>query len=128
MNIPHEFKFAESHEWVKIDGDTATIGISEHAQDSLGDITFVELPQKGDTLTQGSEMGVIESVKAANDLYAPVSGEVIEINGILEDEPEKVNASPYGEGWLVKISNVKEEELGTLMDADAYAKFLESEA
>lgn len=127
MNIPRELKFAESHEWVKVEGETATIGISEHAQDSLGDITFVELPKKGDTLTQGSEMGVIESVKAANDLYAPVSGKVTDVNEALEDEPELVNNSPYEKGWLMKLENVNPDELGKLMDADAYAEFLESE-
>jgi glycine cleavage system H protein len=128
MEIPRHLRFNKSHEWVKLDADTAVIGISAHAQDSLGDITFVELPQKGDTLSQGEEFGVIESVKAANDLYAPVSGTVEEVNTALEDTPELVNTSPYEDGWLVKLTGVDAAELDALMDASAYETFLESEA
>lgn len=95
MSLPDDRSYLKTHEWVKIEGDTAVIGISDHAQDSLGDITFVELPAPGTKLTRGSEFGVVESVKAASDLYAPVSGEVSESNGRLENEPETVNASPY---------------------------------
>ncbi len=128
MSLPDDRSYLKTHEWVKIEGDTAVIGISDHAQDSLGDITFVELPAPGTKLTRGSEFGVVESVKAASDLYAPVSGEVSESNGRLENEPETVNASPYDEGWLIKLKNVDTADSGELMDAAAYQNFLDSES
>lgn len=128
MSLPDDRSYLKTHEWVKIEGDTAVIGISDHAQDSLGDITFVELPAPGTKLTRGSEFGVVESVKAASDLYAPVSGEVSESNGRLENEPETVNASPYDEGWLIKLKNVDAADSGDLMDAAAYQSFLDSES
>ena len=128
MSLPDDRSYLKTHEWVKIEGDTAVIGISDHAQDSLGDITFVELPAPGTKLTRGSEFGVVESVKAASDLYAPVSGEVSESNGRLENEPETVNASPYDEGWLIKLKNVDTADSGELMDAAAYQSFLDSES
>lgn len=128
MSLPDDRSYLKTHEWVKMEGDTAVIGISDHAQDSLGDITFVELPAPGTKLTRGSEFGVVESVKAASDLYAPVSGEVSESNGRLENEPETVNASPYDEGWLIKLKNVDTADSGELMDAAAYQNFLDSES
>lgn len=119
--------FSKTHEWVLRSGDNAVIGISDHAQDSLGDITFVELPKPGTVLTKGSECGVIESVKAASDLYAPVGGKVTEINTQLESEPEVINKDPYGNGWLFKIDSLSDEDLTTLMDDAAYTAFLENE-
>lgn len=124
--IPADLKYAKTHEWVKIEGDTATIGITQFAQEQLGDLTFVELPEVGDVLNQGSEFGSVESVKAASELYAPVSGEVLEVNEALEDAPEKVNESPYDEGWLLKIKISGEAE--GLLDADAYSAVVDSEA
>lgn len=124
--IPADLKYAKTHEWVKIEGDTATIGITQFAQEQLGDLTFVELPEVGDVLNQGSEFGSVESVKAASELYAPVSGEVLEVNEALEDAPEKVNESPYDEGWLLKIKISGEPE--GLLDADAYSAVVDSEA
>ncbi len=124
--IPADLKYAKTHEWVKVVGDVATVGISHFAQEQLGDLTFVELPAVGDTLEQGEEFGSVESVKAASELYAPVSGEVIEVNEELEDAPEKVNESPFEEGWLLKV-RISGEPDG-LLDADAYATLIESEA
>ena len=121
-------KYAKSHEWVKIEGDTAIVGISEHAQDALGDITFVELPEVDDELAQGGDCAVIESVKAASDLYDPLGGTVCEVNEELEDAPELVNESPYGKGWLFKITHFDEAELANLLDASTYSTQLESEA
>lgn len=126
--VPEELKYTETHEWVKMEGGVAVIGISDHAQDSLGDITFVELPKTGTLLEKGKECGVIESVKAASDIYSPVGGEVVEINEELESEPEKINHSPYEAGWLYKVKGVDTTALDSLMDADAYKQFLEKNA
>jgi glycine cleavage system H protein len=104
VNIPEDLQYTESHEWVRIEGDTATIGITDHAQDELGDVVFVELPGEGDTFDAGESFGTVESVKAVSDLYAPVGGEVVEVNSALEDAPENINEDPYGEGWIVKLS------------------------
>ena len=127
MSSPNDRKYAKTHEWVKIEDGIAIIGISDHAQDSLGDITFVEVPSVGKQLSQGAELGVVESVKAASDIYAPVSGEVTEVNQELEATPELLNSNPYDTGWLIKLKNVQEADLETLMDADAYETFLENE-
>jgi glycine cleavage system H protein len=124
---PKDRKYTKSHEWVKIDGTTAKTGITDHAQDALGDITFVELPQAGANLQKGKECGVIESVKAASDIFSPLSGEVQNSNKQLDDTPETINSDPYGDGWLYTITGIKTEELDDLMDADAYDAFLESE-
>ena len=126
--IKDDCRYLKSHEWVQRSGSVATIGISDHAQEALGDITFVELPKIGAALRQEKECGVIESVKAASDLYSPVSGTVVEVNSALETAPEAINADPHGKGWLFKVSGVSDAEYGRLMDAAAYAKFLESEA
>jgi len=123
--IPEDLKYAKSHEWVMVEGDVATVGITQFAQEQLGDLTFVELPEVGDTFEQGAEMGSVESVKAASEIYAPVSGEVIEINEELEDAPEKVNEEPYGAGWLLKFK-IKGEPEG-ILDAEGYAAAIESE-
>ena len=103
MNNPANLLYAESHEWVRMEGDEAVLGITDHAQHSLGDITYVELPAVGDTLASGQEMGVVESVKAASDLYSPVQGEVVAVNEALNDTPELVNQSPYEQGWMVRV-------------------------
>jgi glycine cleavage system H protein len=103
LNIPEDLQYTKSHEWVRIEGDTATIGITDHAQDELGDVVFVELPEEGATFDAGESFGTVESVKAVSDLYTPVGGEVVEVNSALEDAPENINEDPYGEGWIVKL-------------------------
>jgi glycine cleavage system H protein len=123
MQTPNDVRFAKTHEWLKVgDDDTATVGISDHAQDSLGDITFVELPAVGSILRKGEPFGVVESVKAASDLYAPASGEVTAINEELDAAPEKVNQSPYGEGWLIKLKLSDPSEADELLAVEDYLK------
>ena len=121
MNIPDDLRYSKEHEWVRTEGDIATIGITHFAQDQLGDVVFVELPEKGASVRQHASLGVVESVKAASDVYAPVSGEVIERNVKVIESPELVNSSPYGEGWLVKVRLSDRAEAGALLDAAAYA-------
>jgi glycine cleavage system H protein len=126
--IPDDLKYAQSHEWVRVDDDgVATVGISDHAQDALGDIVFVELPEPGTTVNAREEVAVVESVKAASDIYCPVSGEIVAINEALVDAPETVNSVPYDDGWFFKVRISDEAELGELMDAEAYADHLENE-
>lgn len=115
--------FTEEHEWIEVDGDTATIGITDYAQEQLGDVVFVEVPQSGTELAKGGEAAVVESVKAASDVYAPIAGEVIEGNGALEDDPELVNTSPEEGGWFFKMTVADAAELEGLMDAKAYKAF-----
>ena len=118
---PAELKYASSHEWARLEEDgTITIGITDHAQEALGDVVFVEVPGVGDTLAAGDEAGVVESVKAASDIYAPVGGEVIAINELLEDEPETVNSDPYNDGWFYKLKPDDLAELEKLLSADDY--------
>ena len=124
--IPEDLLYAKTHEWALIEGDVVTVGITQFAQEQLGDLTFVEMPEVGDTFEAGAEMGSVESVKAASEIYAPVAGEIIEVNEELEDAPEKVNEEPYGAGWIVKF-RIKGEPEG-LLDAQAYASVVESEA
>lgn len=125
-NIPTHLQYTESHEWISIDDDgIATIGITDHAQEALGDLVFVELPAVGDEVSQGDPCAVVESVKAASDLYAPVSGTVIEINEELDADPAIINTDPYDDGWLFKIELNDSSELDGLKDAEAYAEFLE---
>lgn len=120
-NVPNELKYRDSHEWVRKEADgTYTVGITEHAQELLGDMVFVDLPDVGNTYSQGDDCAVAESVKAASDIYAPISGEVIAVNEALDGEPELVNSAPYGEGWLFRIKASNESELDLLLDADAY--------
>ena len=116
--------YAKTHEWVKLDGDVATIGVSDFAQSELGDITYIELPEPGTSITQGEPLGVIESVKAASDIFAPVSGEVVETNQDAVNAPDVVNASPYDKAWLVKVRLSDPSEIDTLMDAAAYETFV----
>ena len=125
--IPDNLKYNESHEWVKPEDGIATIGITDYAQSEIQDIVYVELPEVGTQLTHKTEFGVIESVKAAFDLYAPVSGEVIEVNESLLDEPEQVNESPYDDGWFLKIKMTDPSELDALFDADNYQSHIEAE-
>lgn len=120
MNFPQELKYTKEHEWVSIDGDVVTIGITEFAQSELGDIVFVEIETEGDTLNQEEVFGTIEAVKTVSDLFMPISGEIIEVNSNLEDAPESVNDSPYEQGWMVKIKASNLSEIDGLMDADAY--------
>lgn len=120
-NTPAELKYATTHEWLRLEGDVAVIGITDHAQEALGDLVYVELPDVGDVLHAGDEAGVVESVKAASDIFAPVSGEVIAINETLADSPEVVNSEPYDGGWLYKIRIADTSELEALMTAAEYA-------
>jgi glycine cleavage system H protein len=120
-------RYAKSHEWVRLEGDVAVIGVSDYAQHLLSDIVYVELPDVGDAISAGETMGTVESVKAAEDSYAPVSGEVIEVNTELEDNPEWVNNDPYGKAWLVKITPKDLGELDALMDATAYEAYVQEE-
>lgn len=124
---PANYKYSKEHEWVSVDGDVATIGITSHAQDQLGDVVYVELPEVGDTFEAGDEFGTVESVKAVSELYTPVSGEVIETNESLEDAPEQVNDDPHGDGWIIKMRMSELSQLDDLMDAAAYEAFLDSE-
>ncbi|MBK1692454.1 glycine cleavage system protein GcvH [Ectothiorhodospira mobilis] len=127
-NVPSDLKYAKSHEWVRQESDgSLTVGISEHAQELLGDLVFVETPEAGTTLEAGSACAVVESVKAASDVYAPVSGEVTAVNEQLGDSPELVNSDPYGEGWLFRVKPADSGELAGLMDAEAYKAHLEAE-
>lgn len=119
-NTPNDLKYASSHEWARLEGDIVVVGITDHAQEALGDLVFVELPEVGDTVAAGDEAGVVESVKAASDIYAPVSGEIVAINDALSDSPEIINSDPYGEGWMYKIKVSDVSELDNLLTADEY--------
>ena len=120
MNIPSELKYTKDHEWIKVDGDILTLGITDFAQGELGDIVYVEVETVDETLDADEVFGTVEAVKTVSDLFLPVSGEIIEFNEILEDEPEKVNADPYGDGWMIKIKMSDSSQLDSLLDADAY--------
>lgn len=125
---PSELKYASSHEWARLEEDgTVTVGITDHAQDALGDVVFVELPEAGTALDAGDEAGVVESVKAASDIYAPVGGEVIGVNAQLEDAPETVNTDPYTDGWFFKLQPADPQELDGLLSAEAYQQQCEDE-
>ncbi len=124
--VRNEIKYLSSHEWARVEADgTVPVGISDHAQDSLGDVVYVELPDVGSQVNAGEEAGVVESVKAASDIYSPLTGEVIAINESLEDEPETVNSSPYDDGWFYKVKPADVSELDAAMDADAYREACE---
>lgn len=126
--IPNELSYTKTHEWIGNDGDgTVTIGITEYAQGSLGDLVFVELPEVGEKFGVGDAVAVVESVKAASDIYAPVEGEIVEINEELADAPERVNEDPFGQGWLFKMTVNETEQLANLIDADAYRAIVEAE-
>ena len=125
MNIPSELRYTKEHEWVRIEGKVATIGVTDYAQAELTDITFFELPEIGREVKQMEEIGVIETSKAVSEIYSPVSGKVIEVHAALDDTPETLNSDPYGEGWLVKIEISDENEVEQLMSADAYKELTE---
>ena len=127
-NVKDGLHYTKEHEWVQVDGDTATIGVSDHAQELLTDIVFVELPEVGKVLEQGKAACVVESVKSVSDVYAPIGGTVSEINSELENTPEKVNNDAFGDGWLFKLSGINVSELDSLMDADAYREFIANES
>ena len=127
MNLDTSVKYRQSHEWARQEGDLIVCGISDHAQDSLSDVVFVELPSVGATLAQGEVFGVVESVKAASDLYMPMSGEIVETNEDLSDTPETINSDPYGAGWMIKIKPSNPAEWDGLLSGDDYAKIAESE-
>ena len=124
MAVPEELQYTKTHEWVRREDDVATVGITEHAQDELGDVVFIELPEKGASFGAGDAFGTVESVKAVSDLYAPVGGEVVEVNEALNDAPEKINEEPYGDGWIIRL-RVSEE--ADLLSAGDYEKVLEEE-
>ncbi len=123
-----ELKFSKDHEWVRLDGDTATIGITDHAQNALGDVVFVDLPEVGREVAAGEACAVVESVKAASDVYAPIAGRVAEVNGALAEDPSLVNREPTGEGWFFRLEAVNAADLGGLMDEAAYRRFAEENA
>ena len=124
MAVPEELQYTKTHEWVRREDDVATVGITDHAQDELGDVVFIELPEKGASFGAGDAFGTVESVKAVSDLYAPVGGEVVEVNEALNDSPEKINEEPYGDGWIIRL-RVSEE--ADLLSAGDYEKLLEEE-
>jgi glycine cleavage system H protein len=125
--IPEDLKYTEQHEWIRIDGNVATVGITDHAQEALGDLTFVEIPPQGKEVAKGEEVCAIESAKAASAIYAPAGGKVVEANEEIEGAPELVNSDPYGKGWVCKLELTDPSEADTLMDAAAYEQFLASE-
>lgn len=120
MNHPSDLKYASTHEWARLEGDLVVTGISDHAQNSLGDLVYVEMPEVGTQLSAGQQAGVVESVKTASDIHAPIDGEVVEINPALEDDPELVNTDPYGEGWIYKIRPARAADLDDLLTAEQY--------
>lgn len=124
MNIPKELKYSKDHEWVSVEGNMATIGITDYAQSQLGDVVFVELPEIGAEVAAGAGLSVVESVKAVSDIYAPISGKVVTVNEALADAPETVNQDPYGEGWIAKIEITNQAELDELLDSEAYEQLV----
>ena len=124
MNIPSDLKYTKDHEWIKIDGDIATVGITDFAQGELGDIVYVEVETVDETLDKEEVFGTVEAVKTVSDLFLPVSGEIVEFNESLEEEPEKVNEDPYGEGWMIRIKMSDTSEVDDLLDADAYKELI----
>ncbi|EFR86809.1 glycine cleavage system H protein [Listeria marthii FSL S4-120] len=125
MSLPKDLLYTEEHEWVKADDGSYVIGITDFAQDQLGDIVFVELPEVGDTVTKGDSIGSIESVKTVSDFYAPVTGKVVAVNETLEDEPELINSNPYDTGWILKLEEVEEADVTALLSSDDYEKVLD---
>ena len=124
MNIPSELKYTKDHEWIKIEGDVATVGITDFAQGELGDIVYVEVDTLDETLTAEEVFGTVEAVNTVSDLFLPLSGEIIEFNEGLEDEPEKVNSDPYGDGWMIKLKISDESQIESLLSADAYKELI----
>lgn len=126
MNIPADLKYTQDHEWVRVDGDVAIVGVTDFAQGELGDVVFVEIETEGETLDIGETFGTVEAVKTVSDLFMPVGGEVAEFNEDLADDPELVNKDPYGKGWMIKVNIADASELDGLMDADAYKAMIEA--
>ncbi len=124
LSFPDDVRYAESHEWARSEGDRVKVGITDYAQDQLGDIVFVELPEVGETFDKGEEFGTVESVKAVSELYLPVAGEVVAVNSSLEESPEKVNNTPYGDGWMIEVKADNPSELDGLMSKEAYLETL----
>lgn len=127
MNFPEDLKYTRDHEWARVQGAKVTVGITDFAQDQLGDVVYVELPEVGDEVKKGETFGVVESTKAVSDLFSPVSGKVVEVNGPLVDAPETVNEDPYEEGWMIVVEASDPKELAELMDGPTYRKFVEEE-
>ena len=124
MEFPDNLKYTKEHEWLKVEGDVAVVGITDYAQDELGDIVFIELPKAGDELTHMQPFGTIEAVKAVSDIYSPLTGQVVEVNASLEDEPMAINSDPYGDGWIIKIKFNDKSEFDNLLDANAYKELI----
>jgi glycine cleavage system H protein len=127
MTIPDDLKYTKEHEWIRVDGESATVGITDFAQGELGDVVFIEIETEGETLSRGDTFGTIEAVKTVSDLYMPVDGEVTEVNGTLEESPEVVNSQPYGDGWMIKIKVSDTSQLDDLLSAGDYKKLIEEE-
>jgi len=127
MEFPDDVRYTKDHEWLRLEGHEATVGITDFAQDALGDVVFVELPTVGATVTQGQTFGVVESNKTVSDLFAPATGRVTAVNHVLRDEPERVNRDPYGAGWMIRLALSKTEEVDALLDAGGYRAFVASE-
>ena len=123
-NLPENLKYTKEHEWMRIEGDVATVGITQYAQEALGDLVFVELPPVGKTVKPGENFAVVESVKAASEVYSPLGGEVVEVNSALSDKPETINEAPYEDGWIAKIRIANKADVDAAMNASAYAEFL----
>ena len=127
-NVPEDLHYSKDHEWIRVDGDTGTVGITDHAQNSLGDVVYVELPKVGDSVTAHEAFGSVESVKAVSEIFTPVSGQVTEVNESLQDDPEKVNNDPYGDGWMVRIKMSNPGEVDGLLSAAEYEDFTKAES
>jgi glycine cleavage system H protein len=126
-NVPEELQYSKDHEWIRVDGDTGTIGITDHAQHSLGDVVYVELPKVGETFSAHESFGSVESVKAVSEIFTPVSGEVVEVNETLHDDPEKVNTDPYGDAWMIRVRMSNPGEVDSMLTAAEYEDFTKAE-
>jgi glycine cleavage system H protein len=127
-NVPEDLHYSKDHEWIRVEGDVGVIGITDHAQNSLGDVVYVELPKAGDSFTAHESFGSVESVKAVSEIFSPVGGEVVEVNEALQDEPERVNTDPYGEGWMIRVRMTNPGEVDSLLSAAEYEDFTKAEA
>jgi glycine cleavage system H protein len=127
MDFPKDLKYSKEHEWIKVEGDSVVVGITDYAQDSLGDVVYVELPQEGGPVTKNEPFGVVESVKAVSDLYSPVSGTVAEVNDSIIDNPEVINEDPYGDAWMLKVELASSDDLDDLLSSEDYQQFIEEE-
>ena len=125
-NVPQNLKYTKEHEWARVSGNTVVVGVTQHAQEALGDVVYVELPKVGSTITAGKQFGVIESTKAVSELYAPITGKVVKVNEALSDKPDTVNMDPYGEGWIIEVEPSDSKQLAGLLDATAYAELLKN--